>query len=124
MVPMEELEGRSSGLKIFQLLITKKAKIKKEKKHWKLFGKYRPVRMAAVQHRGGPVCDRPAGRGRKLTPSAVKQVAIDAGIDVGLTQDFEGNPIPLGSAPDIGAYEKDARVWRAGSSLKYDFVHD
>jgi len=32
-------------------------------------------------------------------------LAIDAGIDVGLTQGFGGNPIPLGSAPDIGAYE-------------------
>ncbi len=32
-------------------------------------------------------------------------LAIDAGVDVGLAQDFEGNPIPLGSAPDIGAYE-------------------
>ena len=31
--------------------------------------------------------------------------AIDAGIDVGLTQDFEGNPVPQGNAPDIGAYE-------------------
>ena len=31
--------------------------------------------------------------------------AIDAGIDIGLTQDFEGNLIPRGSAPDIGAYE-------------------
>ncbi|UCH90170.1 MAG: putative Ig domain-containing protein, partial [Thermoplasmata archaeon] len=32
-------------------------------------------------------------------------LAIDAGIDVGLTRDSGGNPIPLGSAPDIGAYE-------------------
>ena len=32
-------------------------------------------------------------------------LAIDAGVDVGLTQDFGGNPIPLGSFPDIGAYE-------------------
>ena len=31
--------------------------------------------------------------------------AIDAGADVGLTMDFEGTPIPTGSAPDIGAYE-------------------
>ncbi len=30
---------------------------------------------------------------------------IDAGIDVGLTEDFEGNPVPVGGAPDIGAYE-------------------
>jgi hypothetical protein len=32
-------------------------------------------------------------------------IAIDAGIDVGLTQDFYGRPVPQGSAPDIGAYE-------------------
>jgi PGF-pre-PGF domain-containing protein len=31
--------------------------------------------------------------------------AIDAGVDVGLTQDFAGVSIPQGSAPDIGAYE-------------------
>jgi len=31
--------------------------------------------------------------------------AIDAGADVGLTRDFDGTPIPTGSAPDIGAYE-------------------
>lgn len=31
--------------------------------------------------------------------------AIDAGANVGLTEDFEGNPVPQGAAPDIGAYE-------------------
>jgi len=31
--------------------------------------------------------------------------AIDAGVDVGLTQDFQGIPVPQGNAPDIGAYE-------------------
>jgi len=31
--------------------------------------------------------------------------AIDAGVYVGLTQDFEGNTVPHGLAPDIGAYE-------------------
>jgi len=31
--------------------------------------------------------------------------AIDAGTDVGLTQDFEGNPVPQGLGVDIGAYE-------------------
>ena len=30
---------------------------------------------------------------------------IDAGTDVGLTEDFGGNPVPQGSAPDMGAYE-------------------
>jgi PKD repeat protein len=31
--------------------------------------------------------------------------AIDAGVDVGITQDRDGTPIPQGFAPDIGAYE-------------------
>jgi hypothetical protein len=31
--------------------------------------------------------------------------AIDAGIYAGITKDFEGTPIPQGSAPDIGAFE-------------------
>lgn len=31
--------------------------------------------------------------------------AIDAGEDVGLARDFDGNPVPWGLAPDIGAYE-------------------
>jgi parallel beta-helix repeat protein len=32
-------------------------------------------------------------------------LCIDAGVDVGLSLDFEGNPVPQGNAPDIGAYE-------------------
>jgi hypothetical protein len=32
--------------------------------------------------------------------------AIDTGVDVGLTTDYAGNPVPLGAAPDCGAYEK------------------
>lgn len=31
--------------------------------------------------------------------------AIDMGIDAGLSVDYDGNPIPMGSAPDIGAIE-------------------
>lgn len=31
--------------------------------------------------------------------------AINAGIDVGLTLDYAGNPVPSGALPDIGAYE-------------------
>ena len=31
--------------------------------------------------------------------------AIDAGINVGLTEDYDGVSVPQGSAPDIGAYE-------------------
>lgn len=32
-------------------------------------------------------------------------VALDQGYDVGLDRDFEGNLVPQGNAPDIGAYE-------------------
>jgi len=32
--------------------------------------------------------------------------AVDAGIDLGYKLDFDGNPIPSGSAPDMGAYER------------------
>jgi hypothetical protein len=35
----------------------------------------------------------------------ISSPAIDAGIDVGLTRDYDGNIVPAGSAPDIGAYE-------------------
>jgi hypothetical protein len=31
--------------------------------------------------------------------------AIDAGAALGYTLDFEDNPVPIASAPDIGAYE-------------------
>ncbi|NLF32925.1 MAG: hypothetical protein GX591_18820 [Planctomycetes bacterium] len=31
--------------------------------------------------------------------------ARDAGVDVGLTTDFDGTPVPQGGAPDIGAFE-------------------
>jgi len=33
--------------------------------------------------------------------------AIDAGIDLGYALDFEGRPVPVGSAPDQGAFEYD-----------------
>ncbi|HNY76794.1 MAG: right-handed parallel beta-helix repeat-containing protein [Sedimentisphaerales bacterium] len=32
-------------------------------------------------------------------------VAVDAGLDVGMTEDFDHNPVPAGRAVDIGAYE-------------------
>jgi len=32
-------------------------------------------------------------------------LAIDAGTDMGFDSDIEGTPVPLGAAPDIGAYE-------------------
>jgi hypothetical protein len=36
---------------------------------------------------------------------ASSSFAIDRGHDVGLSRDFEANPVPQGNAPDIGAYE-------------------
>jgi parallel beta-helix repeat protein len=36
--------------------------------------------------------------------------AIDAGAFCGILEDFEGNPIPSGNAPDIGAYEVQSCV--------------
>jgi hypothetical protein len=36
-------------------------------------------------------------------------LTINAGVDVGLTQDYEGNAVPYGAFPDIGAYE-----WQGG----------
>jgi parallel beta-helix repeat protein len=38
--------------------------------------------------------------------------AIDAGTNIGLTSDYEGNDVPFGPAPDIGAYE-----YHSGSSM-------
>ena len=48
-----------------------------------------------------------------FTPQNI--TAIDRGVIIpGITEDYQGK------APDIGAYEKDAPIWKAGSSLEYD----
>jgi len=44
--------------------------------------------------------------------------AIDEGVDVGLSEDFDGNPVWYGAAPDIGAYEYGSAF------LKYDVNGD
>ena len=49
---------------------------------------------------------------------------IDAGIDVGLTRDYEGNPVPIGAAPDIGAYEYQGEVSCIEGDLNCDGVVD
>jgi hypothetical protein len=36
--------------------------------------------------------------------------AIDAGVDLGYTLDFDNNPIPSGTAPDMGAYEYQTTI--------------
>ncbi len=37
--------------------------------------------------------------------SSISSPTIDTGTAVGLSRDFDGDPVPQGSAPDIGAYE-------------------
>lgn len=44
----------------------------------------------------------PTGRDFRLQSWSV---AVDAGTDVGITRDFDENPVPVGRASDIGAYE-------------------
>ena len=34
--------------------------------------------------------------------------AIDGGVDLGYSLDFEDNPVPHGAAPDLGAFEHHA----------------
>ena len=43
-----------------------------------------------------------AGDDYSLTENSL---AVNAGVDVGVTEDILGNPRPQGSAPDIGAFE-------------------
>ena len=60
---------------------------------------------------------QPIDKRTKSQPNFTPQniTAIDGGIVIpGISDDFEGK------APDIGAYEKNAPVWRAGSSLSYN----
>jgi hypothetical protein len=43
--------------------------------------------------------------------------AINAGVSVGLTSDYDGKPVPMGAGVDIGAYEK------SGVSSPFWIVH-
>ncbi len=64
-------------------------------------------------------CGKPLGNGDIITDPKFVSIdelnlhlmenspAIDAGIILGYTKDFNDNPIPVGTAPDIGAYEFD-----------------
>ncbi len=49
-----------------------------------------------------PLMVSPANGDFHLQPNSP---CIDAGVDVGLTQDYDGISVPQGYAPDIGAYE-------------------
>ena len=49
-----------------------------------------------------PLMTDPANDNFKLNPHSP---CVNAGTDVSLTEDYEGNAVPQGSAPDIGAYE-------------------
>jgi len=47
---------------------------------------------------------------------------IDAGIGVGLTEDYEGNSVPRGEGVDIGAYERmTGEMWNYLDSLTPDY---
>ncbi len=37
---------------------------------------------------------------------AIGSPAIDKGVDLGYSSDFSGKPVPVGAAPDIGAFER------------------
>jgi hypothetical protein len=43
--------------------------------------------------------------------------AIDSAINVGLSSDFDGNPVPHGPAPDIGAFE-----YKEDSGIRKDYL--
>ena len=57
---------------------------------------------------GAPAFVDPGSDDYHLGPGSA---AIDAGVDAGVTTDIDGDPRPLGSAPDIGADEFVARVY-------------
>jgi hypothetical protein len=68
-----------------------------------------------------PLLTNPSGKLSQLSDFKLSagSPAIDAGADVGLASDFEGTPIPQGSAPDIGAFEYKA-VTYSNADLNQD----
>ncbi|MBC7234068.1 MAG: right-handed parallel beta-helix repeat-containing protein [Chloroflexi bacterium] len=57
---------------------------------------------------GDPAFVDPRGGNYHLRPGSA---AIDAGVDAGVTADIDGDPRPVGAAPDIGADEYMAHVY-------------
>ena len=55
--------------------------------------------------RGVPAFVDPDGGDYHIGPGSA---AIDRGVDAGVTTDIDGDPLPIGPAPDIGADE----AWR------------
>lgn len=51
---------------------------------------------------GNPGFIDPDNKNFRLTPESI---AINKGLNVGITEDMDGNPVPGGEAPDIGPYE-------------------
>jgi len=50
--------------------------------------------------------------------------AIDAGVEVGLEQDYDGNPVPQGGAPDIGPFVSAAGAEPSVAILDLAFDND
>ena len=49
------------------------------------------------------------GLGKDIVAATLRAAGlqvIDAGVDVSLTEDYDGNTVPYNAVPDIGAYEK------------------
>jgi hypothetical protein len=69
---------------------------------WNAYDGIQMADVIAANIQTEPLFENAAARIFSLRPQSP---CIDTGIDVGLTADFEGSPVPRGPRPDIGAYE-------------------